>query len=100
MHFTPRHLFLRIATGDTGSGFDDGQDLWWTINLEDLGDVSVPVQHESISLHQWHHVTGTYDGKTTKIYLDGVLRNQVNASGTIHYQYPNSVILGANAGTC
>ena len=59
----------------------------------------MPVLHESISLNQWHYVTGTYDGKSSRIYLDGVLRNQVNASGAIHYQYPNSVILGANAGT-
>ncbi|PKL58389.1 MAG: hypothetical protein CVV34_02560 [Methanomicrobiales archaeon HGW-Methanomicrobiales-5] len=52
-----------------------------------------------MSLNQWHHITGTYDGQFSKIYLDGVLRNQRNASGLIHYQYPNYVILGANAGT-
>lgn len=95
----PQTLVSTYRDGGYRIGFDDGQDLWWTVNLQDLGDVSVPVRHESIPLHQWHYVTGTYDGKTAKIYLDGSLRDQVNASGTIHYQYPNSVLLGANAGT-
>ena len=79
-------------------GFDDGNDLWWTINLERRGEVSIPVQHEGISPHQWHQVTGTYDGQTLKLYLDGVLRNQLNATGAIHYEYNNYIMLGADAG--
>jgi hypothetical protein len=96
--YSPQTLVSTYQDGGYRLGFDDGKDLWWTLNIENLGDISVPVQHESISLNQWHYVAGTYDGKTAKIYLDGVLRNQVNASGTIHYQYPNYVILGADAG--
>jgi hypothetical protein len=79
-------------------GFDDGNDLWWTVNLDNTGDFSVPVQHENIALGQWHHVTGTYDGNTMKIYLDGVLRNQANASGAINYTDDNYILLGADAG--
>jgi hypothetical protein len=97
--FYPQTLLSTYREGGYRLGFDDGQDLWWTINTEDNGDVSVPVLHESITLHQWHYVTCSYDGTTAKIYLDGILRNQVNASGALHYQYPNSVIIGANAGT-
>jgi hypothetical protein len=33
-----------------------------------------------------------------KMYLDGVLRNQVNATGTIHYESDNYIILGAETG--
>lgn len=79
-------------------GFDDGEDLWWTLNLQDTGDVAIPIQHESISLNEWHHITGTYNGQTMKMYLDGVLRNQMNATGSIQYQYNNYVMLGADAG--
>lgn len=79
-------------------GFGDGDDLWWVVNTEGSGVVSVPVQHEGITLRQWHHVTGTYDGRTAKIYLDGSLRNVVNASGPIHYEYDNYVTLGTEAG--
>ena len=97
--FHPQVLVSAYREGGYRLGFEDGNDLWWTVNLEGYGDVAIPVQHEGISLNQWHHVTGTYDGRTSKIYLDGVLRNQQNASGMIHYQYPNYVILGAHAGT-
>jgi hypothetical protein len=96
--FEPQVLLSSFEDGGYKLGFDDGNDLLWTINLERRGEVSIPVQHEGISLHHWHQVTGTYDGQTLKIYLDGVLRNQVNATGTIHYEYNNYVLLGADAG--
>jgi|WetSurMetagenome_2_1015567.scaffolds.fasta_scaffold34379_3 hypothetical protein len=97
-NFTPAPLVSGYHNGGYRLGFDDGNDLWWTVNLENNGDISVPVQHENIALGQWHHVTGTYDGKTTKIYLDGILRNQANATGTIHYENESYILLGAEAG--
>ncbi|MFA6224695.1 MAG: LamG domain-containing protein [Methanoregula sp.] len=97
--FRPQTLISSYNEGGYRLGIGDGGDLWWTVNLEGHGDLDLPIQHEGISLNQWHHVTGTYDGKNSKIYLDGVLRNQQNASGLIHYPYTNYVILGANAGT-
>ena len=75
-----------------------GTTLWWTVNLENTGDVSVPVRNENIAPGLWHQVTGTYDGKTMKIYLDGILRNQADATGSIHYGNDNYIILGADAG--
>ena len=96
--FEPQALISSYEDGGYKLGFDDGKDLWWTINLEKRGEVSIPVQHESISPNQWHQVTGTYDGQTLKVYLDGVLRNQLNATGAIHYEYNNYIMLGADAG--
>lgn len=96
--FEPQVLISTYEEGGYRLGFDDGDDLWWTLNLEDTGDVSIPLQHESISLNEWHHVTGTYDGQSMKLYLDGTLRNQINTTGPIHYQYNNYVMLGADAG--
>lgn len=95
---TPSVLVSAYHNGGYRLAFDDGNDLWWTVNLEGTGDVSVPVQHDSIPPGQWHHVTGVYDGTFLKVYLDGILRNQVNASGTIHYDTQNYVIAGADAG--
>jgi len=95
----PQTLISCYREGGYELGIGDGGDLWWTVNLEGYGDLGIPVQHEGISLNQWHQVTGTYDGQSSKIYLDGVLRNQQNASGLIHYLYPNYLILGADAGT-
>jgi hypothetical protein len=97
-NFTPAALVSGYHNGGYRLAFDDGDDLWWTVNLGNAGDVSVPVQHENIALGQWHHVTGTYDGNTVKIYMDGVLRNQANASGAIHYDDDNYIFLGADAG--
>jgi hypothetical protein len=96
--FEPQVLVSTYEDGGYRLGFDDGGDLWWTVNLERKGDVSVPVQHENIALHQWHQVTGTYDGQRLKLFLDGILRNQLNTTGAIHYQYSNYVTLGADAG--
>jgi hypothetical protein len=97
--FEPQVLVSTFEDGGYRLGFDDGNDLWWTINLEGTGEVSIPVQHESISKLQWHHVTGTYDGQALKVYLDGVLRNQRNATGAIHYSFNNYIVLGADAGS-
>lgn len=97
--FAPQTLISTFRDGGYMLGFGDGNDLWWIVETERSGIVSVPVQHEGITPRQWHHVTGTYDGKTAKIYLDGSLRNVVNASGPIHYAYDNYVTLGTDAGT-
>lgn len=97
--FEPQVLLSSYEEGGYRIGFDDGNDLWWTVNLEGIGEVSIPVQHESISTRQWHQVTGTYDGQTLKVYLDGVLRNVRNATGKIHYEFNNYIMLGADAGT-
>ncbi len=96
--FEPQVLISTYEDGGYRLGFDDGQDLWWSLYLGDTGEVSIPIQHESISLNEWHHIAGTYDGKTMKMYLDGTLRNQMNVTGAIQYQYNNYVLLGADAG--
>ena len=47
----------------------------------------------------WHYVSGTYDGRYVKLYVDGVLKNTYDAGGNypIHYTYANSLIVGAEA---
>jgi len=97
--FRPQTLISCDNEGGYRISIGDGGELWWSVNLTGSGNLDIPIQHEGISLNQWHHVTGTYDGLSSKIYLDGVLRNQKNASGLIQYQHSNYVILGADAGT-
>ena len=98
-NFQPQVLISSYHGGGYRIAFDDGEDLWWTVNLKGAGDVSVPVLHESITPHQWHYVAGTYDGKISRVYLDGILRNQADAQGPINYGENNYIILGADAGT-
>lgn len=48
----------------------------------------------------WHMFTGTYDGFTTKQYIDGVLNSSNNAYTTktpIYYNNSNSIFIGAEA---
>ncbi|MFA5808810.1 MAG: DUF2341 domain-containing protein, partial [Thermoleophilia bacterium] len=48
----------------------------------------------------WHHFVGTYDGRYTKFYVDGMLvdTNDAGASYLITYASSNSLIIGAEAG--
>jgi hypothetical protein len=41
------------------------------------------VSATSVNDGQWHHVAGVYTGTQLRIYIDGVLSNQVNATGAI-----------------
>ncbi|MEN6442287.1 MAG: LamG domain-containing protein [Methanoregula sp.] len=96
--YDPQVLVSSYHDGGYRLAFADGQDLWWTINLDETGDVSLPIRHDSISLKKWHYLTGSYDGTTSKIYLDGILLAQQNTTGTIRYSTQNYVMLGADAG--
>lgn len=52
------------------------------------------------SMTGWHMVTGTYDGYSSKIYIDGVLRGTNNAYTTktpIFYNTTNSLFIAAEA---
>ena len=49
----------------------------------------------------WHMFTGTYDGYTARIYIDGVYRGSSSSFGSrtpIFYNSTNSVFIGAEAG--
>jgi hypothetical protein len=45
----------------------------------------------------WHHTVATYDGATMKIYIDGVLSNSKNQTGTISTN-TNSLTIGDQPG--
>ena len=50
----------------------------------------------------WHHFVGTYDGFSTKIYIDGVLDGTNNAYTTrtpMFYNTANTIFIGAEAAT-
>ena len=48
----------------------------------------------------WHYFAGTYDGRYTKFYVDGVLRDTDDAGANypMQYNYDNSLIVGGEAG--
>lgn len=46
----------------------------------------------------WHHLCGTYDGTTSKFYIDGVLQGSATTTGTFTYHPSNAIFIGAEAG--
>jgi hypothetical protein len=37
----------------------------------------------TITVGEWHHVLGSYDGATVRVYIDGVLQGSTSAAGTM-----------------
>lgn len=67
----------------------------WRLHLNDNGtlvfscNVGSPSSTDATSTTvitdgNWHHVAGTFDGTSLKLYIDGVLESQVAASGSIN----------------
>ncbi|MFC2174396.1 LamG-like jellyroll fold domain-containing protein [archaeon] len=58
----------------------------------------VSYAHSNLNTGQWHHMTGTYDGSTAKLYIDGVeVDSNSNPSGNIVYNANNPLCVGAEA---
>ncbi|MCH5373657.1 MAG: hypothetical protein JJ992_06745, partial [Planctomycetes bacterium] len=51
--------------------------------------------NKAISLGEWHHIAGVYDGKRMAVYVDGALDASQEASGTINTN-DTPVQIGAN----
>ncbi len=58
---------------------------------------NVNIAESKISLNEWHYVTGTYNGSSMKIYLDGTLEEEKSISGKIQYNVNNSLLIAAEA---
>jgi len=48
-----------------------------------------------LPLNEWHHLAGTYDGTTVKLYVDGKLVGSANKSGAIGTN-SNDITIGGN----
>ena len=60
----------RISTNSSQTSFHFGINYWETANYAVNGSIEV-------SMNEWHHVCGTFDGTTIALYVDGV------ADGTV-----------------
>ena len=58
---------------------------------------AVGIGISNISGNKWHNFVHTYDGTAQRLYLDGVLLNSSNITGTIQYDANNTrVLVGAD----
>lgn len=52
----------------------------------------------ALTVGQWHHVAGTYDGTTIRLYMDGQLVSETEQSG-VNFGGNDTVIIGARQAT-
>jgi len=66
-----------------------------------IGGVEYDVfSNGSVADSLWHHVTGTYDGKTMRLYIDGVLQTDTQAiTGSVGYSASNNLRMGVQENT-
>lgn len=62
-------------------------------------NISSTFDYNGANVLDWHMLTGTYDGSTIKIYLDGVLANSAAATGSINVNTDQLWIGGALYGS-
>ena len=76
--------------------------MQWPIYLAGIGYKSCQsIKNLSEFTSGWHLFTGTYDGFTSKLYIDGELQSSVTSGATaktaIGYAASNSIFIGAEA---
>ena len=75
--------------------FSHGSDVVFRTKHE--GDTSYHTQNPSktsvgVVNGQWHHIVGSWDGTTKRIYIDGVLKNSVSKSGNLVTTTPGAAV--------
>jgi len=58
------------------------------------GGSTLDTPANTIKANEWTHVVGTYDGKTVKVYLNGVVKAELNANAAIPANAATFVIGG------
>jgi len=86
-----------------GSSFNNTYALWKDSSLlyggvNTSGSFSaIGIGISNISGNKWHNFVHTYDGSAQRLYLDGVLLNSSNITGSIQYDANNTrVLIGAD----
>lgn len=83
---------------NTGYVFPRTDDGWSHVTFWlNIGGSWVTLSAPYPSLNSWHHLAGTYDGATMKIYIDGILAASQAQTGTI-VTNSNPLILGNQPG--
>ena len=73
-------LELTLSSGDTGCSFGTSGDVQWRATI---GGVNRRICAGSLTLGDWHHLAGTYDGKKFALYIDGSLAASTSRTGLI-----------------
>ncbi len=78
----------RLSTQATASAFHFGINYWQIAN-------SSITPKGAVGANEWHHIAGTYDGATIRLYYDGELNNSLTSTAGIGTNEAN-VRIGTN----
>ena len=78
-----------------GINFWSANSLSWVAYI--AGNYRAAEKSSSIMNNTWHHITGTFDGSTIRLFLDGVQVGSYNQAGTIS-TITTPLCFGAEAG--
>lgn len=74
------NLEITLSTGDTGCSFGSSGDVQWRMTI---AGVNRRICAGNLTLGQWHHIAGTYNGSKFALYIDGALAASTSRSGLI-----------------
>ncbi|MDZ8078118.1 MAG: LamG-like jellyroll fold domain-containing protein [Nostoc sp. DcaGUA01] len=85
------------AAQESGYGLllDGKSGIFFALKTASQGIHYLSSKVESLTLNQWHHLAGTYDGKQIKVYIDGVEKaTKAIANSPISYEPENDLFIG------
>jgi hypothetical protein len=91
--FISKGAFLSGTDGQYWFEFNTNNTLELTLYEEGVSNTESVVSAQTIADTEWHHVVGTYDGATLRLYVDGAADvNTTSAAITIRTRTNNFVI--------
>lgn len=86
-------ILSKGESGDSGVYFecDSATNELAFILGRDGTKIKIGIDPSSLSGGAWHHLTGTYDGRTMKFYVNGVLKNTNDAGASYSIDHSNDV---------
>ena len=90
-----QEFFGNWQTGGGGIGIDAEGQVYCNAHIN--GDYRIVKAPNACQANNIYHVIATYDGTTEKIYVNGVLVDQISVSGSITAPVENTVVsIGSN----
>jgi len=82
-HETEDNFFNNFQSAGAGIALNTTQQPYFSLHLTNTSSYSVITVSETLKLNEWYTIIGTYDGSIMKIYVNGILKNSKEITGSI-----------------